>query len=187
MACVAAFAPIPPALVERVYSTGAYPIFQRTLTPISNRAPFALIDLVIAGGVVWFVFLALAVRRLFRRGEKRRVQRVVVCAVLPAAALYLAFVALWGFNYRRRHWRTSLLSTPRRSRRKRRGRLRMRPYPEPTRFTTRHTRPDGKKVCASRPRLPRPSATPARPVPPFRVVRGERCSTGISGRPLSRG
>ena len=101
MAFVAAFAPIPPAVVERVYSTGAYPIFQRTLTPISNRAPFAMIDLLIAGGVVWFVFLGLAVRRLFRRGEKRRVQRVIVCAVLPAAALYLAFLALWGFNYRR--------------------------------------------------------------------------------------
>lgn len=98
---VAAVTPVPPALVERVYSTGVYPVFQRILTPISNQAPFALIDLLIAGGVVWFVFLALAVRRLFRRGEKRVVQRVVVCAILPAAALYLAFLAFWGFNYRR--------------------------------------------------------------------------------------
>ena len=100
-ACVAALAPIPPALVERMYSTGAYPVFQRILTSISNRAPFALIDLLIAGAAVWFVVLALAIRRLFRRGEKRRVQRVIACAVLPAAALYLAFLALWGLNYRR--------------------------------------------------------------------------------------
>ena len=98
---VAAVAPVPPALVERVYSTGVYPVFQRVLTPLSNRAPFALIDLLIAGGLVWFAFFAFAVRRLFRRGERRRVQRVIVCAVLPPAALYLAFLLLWGFNYRR--------------------------------------------------------------------------------------
>lgn len=98
---VAAVAPVPPALVERVYSTGVYPVFQRVLTPLSNRAPFALIDLLIAGGLVWLAFFAIALRRLFRRGERRRVQRVIVCAVLPAAALYLAFLLLWGFNYRR--------------------------------------------------------------------------------------
>jgi len=101
VAGVAAVAPVPPVLVEHVYSTGAYPVLQRVLTPLSNRAPFALIDLLIAGGLVWFAFFALAVRRLFRRGERRRVQRVIVCAVLPAAALYLAFLLLWGFNYRR--------------------------------------------------------------------------------------
>jgi hypothetical protein len=100
-ACIAAVAPIPPSLVERFYSTGAYPVFQRVLTPISNRAPFALIDLLIAAGVFWFVLLAAAVRRFFRHGEKRRVQRVIVCAILPPAALYLAFLALWGLNYRR--------------------------------------------------------------------------------------
>jgi hypothetical protein len=114
VAGLAAVTPIPATVVERVYSTGAYPIFQRTLTPISNQAPFALIDLLITGGVVWFVFLALAVRRLFRRGETRRVQRVMACAVLPAAALYLAFLAFWGFNYVGCRSRTRSRSTPRR-------------------------------------------------------------------------
>jgi len=101
VAGAAAVAPIPPAAVERVYSTGAYPVFQRVLTPISNGAPFALIDLLIVAAAAWLIYFALAVRRLFRRGEKARVQRIVAWAVLPAAALYLAFLALWGFNYRR--------------------------------------------------------------------------------------
>ena len=97
----AAGVPIPPSTVERVYSTGVYPVVQGILTTFSNRAPFALIDVLLGLGVVWLVALAVALRRLFRPAAPRRVQRLAVGLLLPSAALYLAFLALWGFNYRR--------------------------------------------------------------------------------------
>ena len=102
VAGAAAVAPVPPAVVERVYSTGAYPVVQRFLTAFSNQAPFALIDLLMVLGVVWLAVLAAGVRRLFRPpGATRRVERLFVGLVVPCAALYLAFLVLWGFNYRR--------------------------------------------------------------------------------------
>lgn len=101
IAGAAALVPIPPAFVERVYSTGAYPVLQRFLTAFSNKAPFPLIDLLMALGVVWLAVLAVRVRRLFRPGAARRVERLLVGLVVPCAALYLAFLVLWGFNYRR--------------------------------------------------------------------------------------
>ena len=100
-AALAAGVPIAPATVERVYSTGVYPGLQRSLTTLSNRAPFALIDVLLALGAVWLAVLAVASRRLFRPGAPRRVQRLAAGLLLPPAVLYLAFLALWGLNYRR--------------------------------------------------------------------------------------
>jgi hypothetical protein len=100
-AVAAASAPLPPAFVERVYSTGAYPLLQRSLTSASNRAPLALIDVVLLTGVLWLVFLGVGVRRLFRAGAGRAVRKLIGGLILPAAALYLWFLILWGFNYRR--------------------------------------------------------------------------------------
>ena len=97
----AAIVPIPPGLVERAYSTGAYPILQRSLTSFSNRAPVALIDVLLLGGVAWLAFLVAGVCRLFRAGQARGVWRLVVRTAMLAAALYLWFLVLWGLNYRR--------------------------------------------------------------------------------------
>jgi hypothetical protein len=101
VAVAAAFVPVSPAFVERVYSTGAYPLLQRSLTSISNRVPIALIDVVLLAGVAWLIFLAVVVRRLFRAGAGPAVRRLIAGVILPAAALYLWFLILWGFNYRR--------------------------------------------------------------------------------------
>jgi len=101
VAVVAAFAPIPATLVERAYSAGVYPVLQRGLTSFSNRAPFALFDLLLILGVLWLAAIVVAIRRLFRRDAPRRVQRLIAGIVVPAAGLYLAFLVLWGFNYRR--------------------------------------------------------------------------------------
>ena len=97
----AAVVPLPPAFVERVYSTGVYPVLQRALTSFSNRVPIALIDALLVAAVAWLVFLAAGVGRLFRPGRDRGVRQLAGRVVLPAAALYLAFLFLWGFNYRR--------------------------------------------------------------------------------------
>jgi hypothetical protein len=100
-AVVAATAPLSPDIVERLYSSGIYPVWQRTITPLSNHAPFALIDLLLIAGGVWVFVVARAVRELFRLDTRQRVQRLLVRLILPPAALYLAFLLFWGFNYRR--------------------------------------------------------------------------------------
>ncbi len=101
VSALAAAVPIAPATVERVYSTGVYPVLQQVLTTFSNRAPFALIDVLLALAAVWLIVLAASVRRLRRPGAPGREQRLIAGLLLPPAVLYLAFLALWGLNYRR--------------------------------------------------------------------------------------
>ena len=102
LALVAAMAPLPPRAVERVYSTGVYPLIQRSVTPLSNLPPFALLDaLVIFMSVIW---LALAVRDLVfdPRGHTiRAAARVTVRTIVWVSAFYLLFLIIWGLNYRR--------------------------------------------------------------------------------------
>ena len=76
-------------------------MLQQVLTTFSNRAPFALIDVLLALAAVWLIVLAASVRRLRRPGAPGREQRLIAGLLLPPAVLYLAFLALWGLNYRR--------------------------------------------------------------------------------------
>ena len=109
MACAAgaALVPLPPAAVDRWYSARLYGALQPLLTSISNLAPFALFDLFAAAiAVAW---VALAARDLSRASRRRRViWPIAARTVTWCAALYLAFVALWGLNYRRPHLRESI-------------------------------------------------------------------------------
>jgi hypothetical protein len=94
--------PLSPLWVEQWYSTGLYPSIQRTLTPLSNVVPFALLDVLI-------VVAALLVGRMLWRsvGAARRTGRAapllwtVARLGVAASALYLVFLFFWGFNYRR--------------------------------------------------------------------------------------
>jgi hypothetical protein len=97
----AALAPLPPAYVERVYSEAAYPVLQRALTSFSNRFPIALIDVLLVAAVAWCVFVLAGAGALFRPGRGRAARQMAGRIVLPAAGLYLAFLVLWGLNYRR--------------------------------------------------------------------------------------
>ena len=58
------WAPVPPEVVERRYSTGVYFDLQHLLTSASNRVPFALLDPVLA--VVDALWVALAWRDIWR-------------------------------------------------------------------------------------------------------------------------
>jgi hypothetical protein len=98
---VAAAVPLPATLVERLYSTGVYPILQRALTSASNLAPFPLIDLLIVVAALWPVSIAIALWRVFRQRTSRQARRLILMVVIPPAATYVAFLLLWGFNYRR--------------------------------------------------------------------------------------
>lgn len=88
-------APLPPAMVERWYSRGAYPPWQRLATAVSNVAPFALFDLLVVAAAVFVVVTVVRGRRPGLRG--RAAARLVLAASLAA----VWFQAAWGLNYRR--------------------------------------------------------------------------------------
>ena len=78
-----------------------YLAIQPRLTSLSNRAPFALLDLLIAG--VAGSWIALAVRDARRRdrvGSPAAV-RILARTIVWSATCYLMFLATWGLNYRR--------------------------------------------------------------------------------------
>lgn len=96
-----ALAPIRAAAVERFYSRGLYPAIQGVLTPLSDLAPFALFDALLVGALAAWAWLFAHDLRARRGGWTRVVARMLSRTVTAAAALYLAFLAVWGLNYRR--------------------------------------------------------------------------------------
>ena len=102
VALVCALAPLSPSLVERWYSTGMYPRVQHVVTLISNLIPFALFDILTIGAAV--VVIGALVRSVRRARQARRWSIVLMTLghiVVGAAAVYLVFLGIWGFNYRR--------------------------------------------------------------------------------------
>lgn len=96
------FAPLRPYWIESWYSATVYPWLERTLTPLSNRLPFALLDpLLIVVVVAVLVSIGAAVRDAWRARNARRLGRTLGHVAAGAAAIYLLFLLLWGFNYRR--------------------------------------------------------------------------------------
>jgi len=98
LAAAAALVPLPPGAVERVYSTGAYPVWQSLMTAASNATTKSVLDLLIVGTVtVWLVLAAadIATRR------SRAAVPIAARTVVWGAVVYLAFLASWGLNYRR--------------------------------------------------------------------------------------
>jgi hypothetical protein len=98
-AAAAAVLPIPSAAVERWYSTGLYPVLQRTLTPLSNLVPFALFDALCVAAIAT---AAVAVyRQVSAAGWMHGLARALRGLVVAAAIVYLVFLVTWGLNYRR--------------------------------------------------------------------------------------
>ncbi len=89
-AVAAAFVPLPRAWIERWYSAGLYLRVQPVVTRVSNLAPFALFDVLIVVTIAAWVITAIVDWR-----------RAVVRVVTGTAGLYLAFLLMWGLNYRR--------------------------------------------------------------------------------------
>lgn len=102
LALIAALVPLPPSVVEAWYARGLYPALQPPLTALSNRVPFALLDVLIAALLLWVgVVVARAFRRPKRGGRLAAMGRAVLTLAASAAVVYLAFLLLWGMNYRR--------------------------------------------------------------------------------------
>jgi Protein of unknown function (DUF3810) len=99
LAFAGAVAPFPPTVVDAWYSRGFFPAIQTTVTPITNAVPFALLD------VAAIAVLIVIVVRLYRSSRRVGVPRALLFGVVPlvtfAAAAYLVFLLMWGFNYRR--------------------------------------------------------------------------------------
>jgi hypothetical protein len=88
VAVLSAVLPFPARWVERYYSNGVYPALQRVLTTAGNQTAVAVFD--VALGLTVVALLALLVRR-------RRVMNVLTLL----ACVWLAFLLVWGLNYRR--------------------------------------------------------------------------------------
>jgi hypothetical protein len=99
IAAVCALLPSPPATVERVYSRGLYPIVQRLVTTVSNRVPFAVLD--VAAGSLVLLGAALLVLRIRRAGLRSTARPAGLVTTAIAALIYLWFLGMWGLNYRR--------------------------------------------------------------------------------------
>jgi hypothetical protein len=101
-AVACALVPLSPSRVERWYSTGIYPRIQQVVTPISNLFPFALFDVLTVGAVL--IVIGALVRSVRRARRARRWSTVFVTLghiLVGASAMYLVFLGIWGFNYRR--------------------------------------------------------------------------------------
>jgi hypothetical protein len=91
--------PLDPVKVERWYSTTFYLRVQGLITPVTNRVPFAVLDIAVALSLIVLAFLL--ARRLKTLTVRRALLRTGLSLVSSAAVLYLLFLALWGLNYRR--------------------------------------------------------------------------------------
>jgi hypothetical protein len=101
-ALILALAPLRPDWIEAWYSSTWYPRIERTLTRVSNQLPFALLDpLIILVVVLVLGSVGAAVRDAWRSRSLRRLGRTLVHVATGAAVIYLLFLLLWGFNYRR--------------------------------------------------------------------------------------
>jgi Protein of unknown function (DUF3810) len=98
-ALAAALLPVPASWIERWYSEGLYSRLQPSVTSLSNVIAWSLFDLVCLIGFAAAVWISVgAVRhRGWIRGATRAMWRVAILASLG----YLAFLLMWGLNYRR--------------------------------------------------------------------------------------
>lgn len=100
LAGAAAVVPFPGTWVERTYSERAYLALERHVTPVTNLAPFAVTDALLVAAVA---VLGWAAWRAFRSrsGRPRRWGRLLLRLLSAVSVLYLAFLVVWGLNYRR--------------------------------------------------------------------------------------
>jgi hypothetical protein len=102
IAVAAAFFPLPARWIERFYSNGFYPWLQSWLTPLANLLPFALGDVLMVALVLGLpLWWAVRIRRAGRGRRRRAVALLALNSTVLAAAIFLSFQLLWGFNYMR--------------------------------------------------------------------------------------
>ena len=101
LALTLALVTVPSATVERLYSRGWYPAIQPFLTSFSSLMPIAVFDVFVAAVAVWVVWRLYPAVRAARPERLRMLGVALSDLVAVASVVYLLFLALWGFNYRR--------------------------------------------------------------------------------------
>jgi hypothetical protein len=101
MAATAALAPLPRGLVEEWFSTGFYPRLQRAVTPVSNVLPLAWLDVLSVVAIAWVLSTWWRALGAGRPGRVVRIARALFAMTVALAGVYLLFLLIWGFNYRR--------------------------------------------------------------------------------------
>jgi hypothetical protein len=94
--------PLPAAAVEQFYSRAIYPWLQTVVTAVSNVVPASVFDLLAA---VVLIVVAYRLSRLalvwWRAGFGAAAGEALRRLVRFASVVAIAFMFLWGFNYRR--------------------------------------------------------------------------------------
>jgi hypothetical protein len=101
LAVLAAGVPLPAGVIDRYYGRGLYPRLQPVLTALSNLTPLSWLDVLVVAVAGATLFSAW---RVIRGPSGRRWQRFesgATVAIGGMAVLYIVFLAVWGFNYRR--------------------------------------------------------------------------------------
>ncbi|MEO7191978.1 MAG: DUF3810 family protein [Vicinamibacterales bacterium] len=102
LAALLIFVPVPPQVVDRWYSQGAYPYIQDALTAVSNLVPFAVLDALIAGAVVLVLFrLMYGVLRALTGHPLAALSELLRRTVRGVSLVLILFLLCWGMNYRR--------------------------------------------------------------------------------------
>jgi hypothetical protein len=102
LALVCAAFPFDPVLVEQWFSTGLYPALQAAVTPVSNVLPFAVFDILTLGVGAWaLITLVNGIRGARRTGRWSVLGGSLGRLVTAGAVVYIVFLCVWGFNYRR--------------------------------------------------------------------------------------
>lgn len=102
LASTAAVVPMRPELVERWFTTGFYPSVQHILTSLSNLLPVASLDLLVVGAGGWLAWRWWRALRYEQASARLwRMCTAAMSTLTAVAFVYLLFLALWGFNYRR--------------------------------------------------------------------------------------
>jgi hypothetical protein len=99
VACAALLVPLPSPLVERWYSSTLFPAIQSVTTDATNTTAVAWFDVLVV--LVTLTVLALSVHDLRTRRAWRALGRVALRLLTVGAVTYLAFLIMWGLNYRR--------------------------------------------------------------------------------------
>lgn len=94
--------PWPGWFIESAYSRGLYPRIQRVMTAASNRAPWAVVDGLLAAAAVYVAWrLVRAVAAARERGVGSAFWELTRRLLRTSAVIACVFLVVWGLNYRR--------------------------------------------------------------------------------------
>ena len=102
LAVVVGVAPVPASWIEQIYSREIYLVGQQVLTSLSSFFSVAALDVMAVLGLVGFIYWWVrALRVNVQESRMRIIAKMCLNTVATVAVLYLIFMVLWGFNYRR--------------------------------------------------------------------------------------